>query len=283
MKREYMAKLLGGLIALTMTLSSGVQAAEESEATLTLPPASIAQWYKPQNERQVWLHTMFGLRRSMTAIQEYVALEDGERLDRWSTQFLKKYRSIPQMVPEWSDEVEPKWADRLEQLVADRKWSEIGKVLGKLGMTCRSCHQDYRAVTAALYRTPNFSEVMVEDSETLEEVGFADAMENLVTAMNRFKIAFDDQRADAANTHLETFARRVEDLGESCSSCHKDEVQRERILGEQSAQLIEALTDAVENDPGQVGRKLGQVGVAVCARCHSVHRTLTDLVGVIKE
>ena len=78
MKREYMAKLLGGLIALTMTLSSGVQAAEESEATLTLPPASIAQWYKPQNERQVWLHTMFGLRRSMTAIQEYVALEDGD-------------------------------------------------------------------------------------------------------------------------------------------------------------------------------------------------------------
>ena len=281
MKRDRMSRFWMALIALTLTLSA--RAEVETEITLTLPPPSIAQWYKPQNKRQVWLHTMFGLRRSMTAIQEYVALEDEERLDRWSAQFLKKYRSIPEMVPEWSDEVELKWADRLEQLVAERKWDKVGSVLGKLGMTCRSCHQDYRAVTAALYRAPNFSEVMVEDSETLEEVGFADAMENLVSAMNRFKIAFEDQRADAASAHLETFVRRVEDLGESCESCHKEEANRERILGEESVQLMEALADAVENTPDQVGRKLGEVGVAVCARCHSLHRTLSDLVGVIKE
>lgn len=283
MKGERMTRYGIALIALILSLSSTVQAEGEREISLTLPPASIAQWYKPQNKRQVWLHTMFGLRRSMTAIQEYVALEDGERLDQWSAQFLKKYRSMPEMVPEWSDEVELKWADRLEQLVAERDWDEIGKALGKLGMTCRSCHQDYRAVTAALYRSPNFSKVVVEDSETLEEVGFADAMENLVTAMNRFKIAFEDQRTEAANAHLETFVRRVEDLGESCGSCHKDEANRERILGEQSMQLIEALADAVENNPDQVGRKLGEVGVAVCARCHGVHRTISDLVGVVKE
>ncbi len=259
----------------------GVQA-EEKEVTLQLPPESIAQWYKPHNKRQVWLHTMFGLRRSMVAIQEYVALEDGERLDKWAGQFLKKYRSIPEMVPEWADEVELKWADHLEQAVAQRQWGEIGKVLGKLGMSCRSCHQDYRAVTAALYRAPDFGAVTVEDRETLEEQSFKDAMKGLSQSMNRFKIAVDDGRIDAATSHLKTFSRRVVDLGESCGGCHRDEVPKERILGAETSELLQQLSEKLQGDRKGIGRKLGEVGVVVCARCHSVHRTVSDLTGVLQ-
>ena len=40
-------------------------------ASLDEPPASLEKWYKPANERQVWLHTMFRLRREMQAISEY--------------------------------------------------------------------------------------------------------------------------------------------------------------------------------------------------------------------
>ena len=56
----------------------------EREVSLSVPPVSIAQWYKPENRRQQFLHTMFSLRRSMQAIEEYVVLEDKNSVERWS-------------------------------------------------------------------------------------------------------------------------------------------------------------------------------------------------------
>ncbi|MCK5336958.1 MAG: hypothetical protein KAQ67_12390, partial [Gammaproteobacteria bacterium] len=40
----------------------------EDSVKLDTPPASLEKWYKPANKRQVWLHTMFRLRREMQAI-----------------------------------------------------------------------------------------------------------------------------------------------------------------------------------------------------------------------
>jgi cytochrome c556 len=269
---------------LLLTLQTPAQAAGEREVAQQLPPASIAQWYKPQNKRQVWLHTMFGLRRSMQAIEIYVALQDGERLEKWSSQFLKRYRSIAEMVPEWSDEVELQWAERLEQAVAARQWEQIGTALGKLGMSCRSCHQDYRATTAALYRAPRFDAVTVEDSETLEALRFHDAMEGVTLAMNGFKIAVEDGRQQAAEGYLQQFTRRVGDLGSSCSHCHQqDRVPVERILGAKTTALLAELAELLQGDHSSIGRKLGEVGVVVCARCHGVHRTLSDLTGNLQR
>lgn len=271
-------------VLLSVFFSAQSQAEGEPELSLQLPPESIAAWYKPQNRRQVWLHTMFGLRRAMQAIQTYVALEDGERLDKWGGIFLKKYRSIPQMVPEWSDEVEPKWADKLERAIAQRAWAQTGRVLGKLGMTCRSCHQDYRAVTAALYRAPRFGEVTVEDSETLEELSFHDAMDGVTRMMNGFKIAVEDGRQQAAESYLQKFTQRVNDLGSSCSHCHReDEVPVERILGKKTTELLDQLSVMLQGDQSKIGRKLGEVGVVVCARCHGVHRTVSDLSGSLQQ
>lgn len=272
------------LLSAALLLSQqGAVVAEEQEVTLSLPPTSIAQWYKPANKRQVWLHTMFSLRRAMQAIKTYAVLEDGERLDKWSAKFLKKYRSIPEMVPEWSDEVELQWADKLEQAVSERKWSTVEDAMGKLGMTCRSCHQDYRAVTAALYRTPDFSAITVEDSETLEEISFKKAMAGVTRVMNGFKIAVDDQRKAAAQDYLQKFRQRVSDLGSSCSHCHKeDEAPVERILGEKTQALLAELEEKLVGEQQGIGRKLGEVGVVVCARCHGVHRTLSDLAGVVE-
>ncbi len=274
----------GVLLAITALLwLPGAVWAEEQEVTLQLPPQTIAQWYKPQNKRQVWLHTMFGLRREMQAIQTYIALQDGERLEKWSGKFLQHYRSIPQMVPEWNDEVELAWADKLEQAVAQRQWQQAGDALGKLGMTCRSCHQDYRAVAAALYRGPRFEQLSVEDSETLEAVKFSDAMHNLTYSMNGFKIAVDDQRYDSAAQHLQTFAQRLHDLRGSCTECHAtDLVPVERILGEGTDALLAELSDKLSGDRQGIGRKLGEVGVTVCSRCHGVHRGISDLAGSLQ-
>ena len=53
-----------------------VPAYAEPMVSLKKPPASLEQWYKPANKRQVWLHTMFRLRREMQAIAEYAKQDD---------------------------------------------------------------------------------------------------------------------------------------------------------------------------------------------------------------
>ena len=57
---------------LMLLLSQHVQA--ENEKGLVLPPESLAQWYKPANKRQVWLHTLFRLRREILTVFDYTLL-----------------------------------------------------------------------------------------------------------------------------------------------------------------------------------------------------------------
>ena len=59
-------------LSITLTISPGF-AGEAREVNFNKPPSTIAQWYKPANKRQVWLHTMFRLRREMQAMGEYAA------------------------------------------------------------------------------------------------------------------------------------------------------------------------------------------------------------------
>ena len=66
--------------------SSNIQASDTSTnntITLKLPPKSLSQWYKPENKRQVWLHTMFRLRREMLAMQDYSAVKQDKDLQKW--------------------------------------------------------------------------------------------------------------------------------------------------------------------------------------------------------
>ena len=70
------------------------------------PPASLAAWYKPQNKRQVWLHTMFKLRREMLAVEIYAKDQDSASLQNWAAKLIKDYLKIAEMVPEWANRVD---------------------------------------------------------------------------------------------------------------------------------------------------------------------------------
>lgn len=251
---------------------------ENGEIRLSRPPESIAQWYKPENDRQVWLHTMFRLRRSMQAIGLYAGLEDPERLQTWTRRFLEDYRQIPEMVPEWRDEVDFTWAKRLEKAAKAGDKDGVGRALNKIGTSCGSCHKEYMAATRVLYRTPNYHETTVENPETLEEFAYHEFMGRLAQSLNRIIIGLKDDRTDAALTASGRLATRLDYLGESCSRCHDDAAPRERILGEETDAMFDALTAGLESgDKDQAGEMLGEIGVNVCARCHGVHRTLADI------
>lgn len=266
---------------LVLSLSGGTLAVEK---TVSLPPVSLSQWYKPLNERQVWLHTMFRLRREMQAVSEYAALEEPELLARWAARLTADYRRIGEMVPEWQEDLELEWADRLQQATRQADYPAVARAQRRLAGSCRACHREFRAVAAALYRTPDYKGLKVEDSETLDEVPFADAMERLSRLVNRIKIASVDDRPAVALESLAELNRRLGELSTVCAGCHQDSVPQERILGAASLHLTGRLKSALEEgDRKGTGKALGALAVEVCARCHGIHRSLYDLTQAIGE
>lgn len=280
----YYPKILKLIFTLLITLAlSPTFADEEREVNFSKAPSSIAQWYKPTNKRQVWLHTMFRLRREMQAMGEYAAFEDKARLILWSDKFAKDYRSIGEMVPEWADELEMDWLKRLQTAARSGDFAGVGAAQRKIGNSCSGCHKEYRAVTVALYRGADFDEVVVEDGETMEELKFKKFMGGLSSAMNRIKIALVDSRFEVATAAHELMSQRLEDLGGSCSACHKTDRQRDYLLGEENMARVQKLGELIAAKEVKEGQRvLGGVAVEICATCHGIHRNIADLRGFIE-
>ncbi|MEA2079516.1 MAG: hypothetical protein U9P00_06590, partial [Pseudomonadota bacterium] len=95
------------LQCLLVVIVGGIVYLHKDRVTLIKnPPASLAQWYKPENERQVWLHNMFKLRREMQAIRLYSDNKDAKHLEKWVTLLSEHYTIIGEMVPEWKKKLD---------------------------------------------------------------------------------------------------------------------------------------------------------------------------------
>jgi hypothetical protein len=250
----------------------------EQQISISTPPDSLQQWYKPVNKRQVWLHTMFKLARSMQAIEDYAEKQDFERLEKWINRFGDSYRSLPVKVPEWSDEIELQRLEQLEAAYENKDVTAIKTALNKLKVSCRSCHNENKAVSVISMRSPTYDKVKVNDSLSNQSVDYANAMKALRTEVNRIKIAVDDQRWTSAQTAARRLDHLLQDQQQTCDHCHQDTYPKQRILGPPTTQSLQNLDSALNNkDRKAVGKMLGQIGVIVCARCHAVHRTLADI------
>ncbi len=274
-----MSRIVFLLLLLLLISSQSVIAVEEDrELALQLPPDSLGKWYKPANERDVWLHTMFRLRREMQAISEYAALEDAQLLKKWLARLQKDYRSIGEMVPEWKDELESELLEKMAKAADSGELEKLQTLQRRLGKSCRSCHVEYKLSAALRYRTPDFSRVLVESEETMEEEKYGRAMSRLTMLVNRIKIASEDRRADAAMTALDELQQRLLDLEGSCASCHKQERQRQHIFGQQMRVSLDKVREGIgQGNAKQVGRYIGKFAVDVCASCHAIHRSQSDL------
>ena len=258
------------------SLQTGLAQAEE--LSFKLPPASIEKWYKPANKRQVWLHNMFSMRRELQAMNEYADAGDKELTNKWAGRLVKHYRKIAEMVPEWKDELELVWAERLETAAAVGDFDQVKQAAKKLGRSCSTCHREYRALAVALYRVPDYGKLMVKRGNPVKEIGFRDAMNELVTYINRIKIAAEDGRKDAALNAVTSLEDGLHDMGNNCAQCHKGPEPRERILGKQTQGLLRDLAQAIRDDDKKgTGKNLGTVAVIACAWCHGVHRTSYDI------
>ncbi len=266
------------IILLLVFLLTSAAVAQEQARTLPLPPDSLAQWYPPANKRQVWLHTMFSLRRSMQAVGEYNALGDHPRAARWAERFARDYKRLAEMVPEWQDEIDGAQAERLVAAAKQGDSSSVSSALNRLGTTCRSCHNENRAIVTLIYRMPDYKDVMVENSDTMEEIPYPQHMERIGTLMNRVKIAQEDGRHAAAQEAGSAFIAGVKDLAASCGTCHKDDAPRARIFGPTIQQALVKLDGELQqNNQKGTDEALGTLGAYACGRCHSIHKNGAEL------
>ncbi|MCU7846239.1 MAG: cytochrome c [Candidatus Thiodiazotropha sp. (ex Monitilora ramsayi)] len=266
---------LVGILSILLTSQSSQSVAEE-ERNITLLPDSLSQWYKPVNKRQVWLHTMFALRRELQAIDEYAAEQDLALTRKWSDKFITHFRKLPEMVPEWRDDVELDEATRLETAARTGDFKTVTSAVSRLQRNCRNCHREYRAIAALRYRSPDFSNIEIADEQgVLKDYGTH--MDTLSKTVNRIKIASEDNRWSRAAKASHELRGQLHRLAESCESCHQDELPRQRILGDASNRTLDELDEALtQQQLKSTGRKLGEAAVIICARCHGVHRTLGD-------
>ena len=235
------------------------------------PPASLAQWYKPENERQVWLHNMFKLRREMQAIRLYSDNKDAKHLEKWVTLLSEHYPKIGEMVPEWKKKLDMEAMTRLQESAKSSRYQDVSHALDDLSKGCESCHKDYRTSTVAMYRAPDYSLIEIGPSTSFKE-----HMEELSTQVNQVKIASEDGMQDIALSSLSDLEKGIDVLGESCVSCHKKQdakVYPGETINKTIASLRESLGTGTLKDQG---RELGTLAVLACARCHGTHRLSSD-------
>ena len=280
MSRMYLKLWLVGLLTLSYYPIS--TAADSIE--LSVPPASLAKWYQPANKRQVWLHTMFRLRRAVQAVEDYGNEGNFSAMQKWAEKLAKDYRSIPDMIPEWKDEIDTDWADRLLQASKEKNLDQTRLALRKLNTTCKSCHREYRAIVAAQYRSPDYTNVKLTDSASGQTIKFEQSMEQLSHSVNRIMIALQDNQVKTATDSSHILNRQLQDLGKSCKTCHKDPVSKIRILGDETSHDMEKLWNSLKGTDNRASQSaLGHLSVNICARCHSIHRTLAGLRKVVTD
>ncbi len=242
------------------------------------PPASLKKWYKPSNKRQVWLHTMFRLRREMQAINEYANENNKPAMEKWIKRLEEDYNKIAEMVPEWKKEIKPRLLPELKIFAKKGDTLRLARTLEMIQQTCDDCHQRYQLVVTAIYRSPNYKDIKIKNiNGSLHD--FKDNMNALSISVNQILIALDDEKKSTALQAQQNLYTQLQALGNSCKNCHKkDTYPKERILGKTMLKNMELLKTRIKKGRVKGSQKLlGKIGVTVCARCHNIHRIVSDL------
>jgi cytochrome c556 len=255
------------LQAIILLIAAGLVYKHQDKAKLIkTPPIELAKWYKPDNKRQVWLHNMFKLRREMQAVEFYAQQQDAEHLQVWTEQLTEHYLKIADMVPAWQKKLSINTMEELKSASEQQDFSSVLVQHKTLQKSCDSCHDDYQAITALTYRTPDFSNIQITP-----ELSFVEHMDMLTRQVNQIKISAQDGNKSLALSSLAGLNDEMATLGETCVDCHKKD--RKPYPSEMMKKTLSSLKTSIESGTAkQQGRDLGTLAVLACARCHGTHR-----------
>ncbi len=262
--------IIGLLIGSWLIAGEIVYSHMDSVALVRIPPQSLAKWYQPENKRHVWLHTMFNLRREVQAIRAYAREADKNAVAEWVEKFSEHYNKLGEMVPEWESKLDRTLLTQLQEHQASANFTAIPSVLNEMQENCDSCHDRFRAVTALLYRAPDFTNSQIEPTQTYSESKVA-----LNKTVNEIKLSFVAGRPDKALESLSVLKSGMDELGGTCVQCHKHTPKSypndsiNKAMDDLDAQLH-------TTDVSIQGRALGALAVLACAECHGSHRIVAD-------
>lgn len=241
---------------------------EDKAVIVKTPPKELAQWYKPQNKRQVWLHNMFKLRREVQAVQFYAETKDTEHLTKWALRLNEHYLKIGEMVPNWNKKLDMSALSKLKNNVEAEDYAQVLETTEILQKSCDSCHNDYQAITALTYRAPDFSTI-----EIAPALPFNAHMQELSKQVNQIKIASEDGFSDLALSSLKSLEQEMGNLGQVCTDCHKKD--KKPYPDEQMSNTLTSLEESLKTGTlKEQGMNLGTLAVQACARCHGTHRLI---------
>ncbi len=236
-----------------------------------LPPESLTEWYKPESKRQLWLHNMFSLRRDLQAIEQSSAQRQQAQLELWLGRFEEHYHKTAEMVPEWEDKLELHLVDQMIADAGSGNYPQVQMTVDTLRRACDDCHDQYRAVTAALYRSPDF-----EGKRLHDEISLRQSMLSLNNQVNNIKIAAEQGENEAAWTAFGKLKQGLDQLDDLCVRCH--EYAPKTYLDASLTQLLDELGEMLKTGTlKQQNRKLGEFAVLACAQCHGTHRIAYDI------
>jgi cytochrome c556 len=245
---------------------------EDQASLIKTPPVSLAQWYQPENKRQVWLHNMFKLRREMQAVEYYADNKDAEHLEKWVTRLNEHYLEIAEMVPEWDKKLDRETMTSIQQSASSNRYQDVSLAVDKLNESCKSCHTDFRTITATMYRAPDFSSTEINPTTTYKA-----HMKELIKQVNQIKIASEDGMKEIALSSLSDLTKGMKVLGETCSNstCHKNDTKSypDNTMTKTITNLEQSLKTGTLKEQG---KELGTLAVLACARCHGTHRIAFD-------
>lgn len=235
-----------------------------------LPPESIAQWYKPEHKRQAWLHNMFTLNQEMQAIKYYASIRNEKMLAHWSESLNEHYQKIKEMVPEWGGRLNQKAV----QLLLDRQqagdFAQIPLALEAVQESCDACHLQFRAVTANLYRAPDFTGMQLNETDTLKA-----SMQSLNADINIIKIAMQAEDQSRALVTLERLRTGMDEMGALCENCHTfspETYPDDAMINSLDTLQVQLTLGSLK----QQGKALDELTVGACAQCHGTHRIVYD-------
>ncbi len=260
------------LQCLLVLIAVGIAYIHKDRVHLTKkPPESLAQWYKPDNKRQVWLHNMFKLRREMQAVEFYATNRNAELLKKWADSFGQHYLKMAEMVPEWRSKLDIETMSDLQAAVSNNNFQDVPRLLKNIGGNCQSCHTDYRAIVATMYRAPDFSSIEITPSTSYKE-----HMKELIKQVNQIKIVSEDGMKELSLSSLSNLQEGINDLGKTCSVCHQQSSKQypDDKMIKTIANLEKSLNTGTVKDQG---RALGTLAVQACAHCHGTHRFAYDV------
>ena len=268
----------GFFLVFALSLLGETYVYADARVSLKQPPQSLEQWYKPANKRQVWLHTMFKLRREMQAIGENAERGDIKATQKWIKRLDKHYNKIADMVPEWEREIKPRLIPELEMFAEKGDTYRLKKTLKMIKRTCDDCHTVYQPLVTATYRSPYYDDIKLKSANGKTQ-SFEENMEQLSQSVNRILISLDDGHADLAMQSSKDLVSQLDGLSQSCSACHKDDAYpEERILGKATQQRFEKLQNSISTGKVKDSQEMmGEIAVTICARCHNTHRITSDL------